>query len=77
MRPGYKHPLMQGPHQLGADLYITDWLNHINIDFDIITDHDLHWEGAAALEPYNVVLTGQHPEYSSGQMLDALTSYTR
>ncbi|MFT5349387.1 MAG: N,N-dimethylformamidase [Planctomycetota bacterium] len=77
MRPGYIHPLMQGPHQLSADLYITDWLNHIGIDFDIITDHDLHWEGVSSLEPYNVVLTGQHPEYCSGQMLDALSSYTR
>ncbi len=76
MRPGYIHPLLQGPHQLGADLYITDWLNHINIDFDVITDHDLHREGVSALEPYNVVLTGQHPEYCSREMLDALTRYT-
>lgn len=77
MRPGYVHPMLQGPHQLSADLYITDWLSHSNIPYDVITDHDLHREGLSAVEPYSVVITGQHPEYVSGNMLDALTSYTR
>jgi len=76
MRPGYIHPLLQGPHQLGADLYATDWLDSIGIPYDVITDHDLHFEGLDALEHYQVVLTGQHPEYVSTGMLDALTSYT-
>jgi N,N-dimethylformamidase len=77
MRPGYVHPLLQGPHQLGADLYITDWLDSTGISYDVITDHDLHFEGLSALEKYQVLLTGQHPEYVSANILDALTDYTR
>lgn len=75
MRPGYINPLMQGPHQLSADLYLTDWLNQLNIEYDVITDHDLHWEGLNSLTHYDAVLTGHHPEYCSAEMLDALTAY--
>ena len=45
--------------------------------YDIITDHDLHAEGQDLLRPYNVVLTGSHPEYWSLEMLDALDGYQR
>jgi N,N-dimethylformamidase len=35
----------------------------------------LHREGLAVLEPYDVVLTGSHAEYWSGEMLDATSDY--
>jgi N,N-dimethylformamidase len=59
------------------DLFIVDWLEHLGVDYDVITEEDLHQEGLALLEQYRVVLTGSHPEYDSAEMLDALEGYLR
>ena len=45
------------------DLFIIDWLEHLGGDYDVITEEDLHREGLDLLRPYQVVLTGSHPEY--------------
>jgi len=63
------------PHGLNADLYLVDWLYEHGFDFDVVTDEDLHHEGAQLLEPYNVVLTGTHSEYWSNEMIDAAQAY--
>jgi len=60
---------------LCADLYFIDFLANVGQSVDILSDHDLHREGAALLAPYRGVITGSHPEYVSGQMLDALETY--
>ena len=65
-----------GLRHFSADSHLTDWLEATNHGFDVITDHDLHAEGAALLAPYACVLTGSHPEYHTPQTLDALTDYT-
>jgi N,N-dimethylformamidase len=61
---------------LAVDLLITDWLEHIGVPYDVLTDEDLHREGARALEGYRVVLTGAHPEYCSREEIDALASFS-
>ena len=43
--------------------------------FDVVTDHDLHHEGAATLAGSRTVITGAHPEYASAALLDALDSH--
>ena len=48
-----------------ADTHLIDWLEVKGFEVDVITDEDLHFEGAALLKPYKVVLTGTHPEYYS------------
>jgi N,N-dimethylformamidase len=58
-----------------ADCYIDQWLRGTGIAHDVITDHDLHAEGAAALTPYRVVIAGQHPEYHSERMMQALETF--
>jgi N,N-dimethylformamidase len=58
-----------------ADLHVVDWLTATGQAFDIITDEDLHREGLALLAPYRAVMTGTHPEYHSGAMLDAIEAY--
>ena len=75
LRPGYHLPLVRGPHQFSADLELLHWLESRGVDVDVITDDDLHRDGTRVLEPYRVVLTGSHPEYYSGQMLDGLDGY--
>lgn len=60
-----------------CDLFIVDWLEQSGLAYDVITDEDLHEEGQDLLRPYNVVITGSHPEYWSLEMLDALDGYQR
>jgi N,N-dimethylformamidase len=59
------------------DLLLVDWLEHEGVHFDVLTDEDLHREGASALDGYEVTILATHPEYYSRNMLDALESYVR
>ena len=80
MRPGYltfNDARGSGLRHYPADTHILAWLEAKGIAFDVITDEDLHEEGAALLDPYRVVMTGSHPEYHTLQTLDALQAYTR
>lgn len=61
----------------GCDMFVIEWLEWAGLGFDVITDEELHREGLEALRPYNVVVTGSHPEYDSIEMLDALDGYLR
>jgi N,N-dimethylformamidase len=75
LRPKARMRHIDGPHGFAADLYLVDWLDREGIAFDAITDEDLHHDGQPLLDPYKVIVTGSHPEYWSGQMLDALAGY--
>lgn len=79
MRPKYNMPgLWEGkgaPHQFNADLHLVDWLEQKGFEYDVVTDEDLHHEGEAVIAQYNLVMTGSHPEYWSGRMLDAMQAY--
>lgn len=80
MRPGYltfNDARGSGLRHYPADTHLLAWLEAKRIAFDVITDEDLHEEGAALLAPYRVVMTGSHPEYHTLQTLDALQAYTR
>lgn len=74
MRPRHRFSFM-GTWQLPSDLYIVDWLEHCGYEYDVLTDEDLHRDGAQALAPYRAVITGSHPEYASERMLDAYEDY--
>jgi N,N-dimethylformamidase len=63
------------PRHYSADLYLIQWLETKGFAYDVITDHDLHAEGKALLEPYRVVMTGSHPEYVSEPMRNAVRDY--
>ena len=49
LRPGYRCPQHGGPHGLAQDLILLAFLQRRGIEVDLLTDHDLHEEGAAAL----------------------------
>jgi N,N-dimethylformamidase len=74
MRPKHRNEF-GGLWKLPADLHLVDWLHASGHAFDVATDHDLISQGPALLERYNVVLTGTHPEYYSGAMIDAWEDY--
>ena len=78
LRPGFltfNDQRGSGLRHFSADSHLTDWLDVIGQPFDVITDHDLHREGAALLASYRCVLTGSHPEYHTPDTLDALGAY--
>jgi N,N-dimethylformamidase len=75
MRPDYRIWSTGAPRGLGADLHLVDWLTEKGHRHDTITDGDLHRDGLDLLRDYRVLITGSHPEYWSGPMLDALRAY--
>ena len=78
MQPGIKGflgGLGSNAWQFNADTHITGWLDAKGVDFDVITDEDLHKEGLSLLRNYGVVITGTHPEYYSLQMLNAVQGF--
>lgn len=58
-----------------ADTHIMGWLEAQGIEYDVITDEDLHEEGVALLDQYQTVLTGAHPEYYTTPMWDGMRAY--
>jgi N,N-dimethylformamidase beta subunit-like, C-terminal/Concanavalin A-like lectin/glucanases superfamily len=76
MRPKHRQASV-GIWQFPADLHLVDWLHALGHQFDVVTDEDLDSEGIALLSPYNVVVTGSHPEYYSTRMLDAVEAYVQ
>ena len=73
----YPYPEVRGSglRHFPADTHLTAWLEAKGYDYDVITDQELHDEGAAVLDPYRVVTTGTHPEYHTRETLDALEAY--
>ncbi len=58
-----------------ADTNFIAFLEQAGLPYDVITDDDLHHQGRALLDRYEVVMTGSHPEYWSTSMLDALEAW--
>jgi len=75
LRPKHRMATTGVPWQFAADLSIICWLEQLGYAYDVITDEDLHREGVACLQPYNVVLNGTHSEYYSEKMMDASEDY--
>ena len=62
-------------HGISADLRLLGWLERHGFDVNLVTDHDLDREGTSALGETQCLVTGAHPEYWTGPMLDALQAY--
>ncbi|MEM7226809.1 MAG: N,N-dimethylformamidase beta subunit family domain-containing protein, partial [Pseudomonadota bacterium] len=78
LRSGYFHFFERrgsGLRHLQADTHLIHWLEESGFAYDLVTDHELHAEGAALLAPYRVVLTASHPEYHTTETLDAIEGY--
>jgi N,N-dimethylformamidase len=76
-RPKARCRTFDAPHQFPADLCLIDWLEEKGFAYDVITDHELHAEGAELLRRYRVIVTGSHPEYWSSPMIDARDDYLK
>ncbi|GKZ24965.1 hypothetical protein AbraIFM66951_000489 [Aspergillus brasiliensis] len=77
MRPDYLSWNLHRPRGLSADLILMEFLERSGIPYDVVTDHDLHVGGAGALQRYQTVLTGSHPEYHTVESLFAYSNYVK
>jgi N,N-dimethylformamidase len=77
MRPDVWSSAREEPVHFAAELAVVDWLEHLGAGYDVLCDHDLHADGADALDGYRVLVTGPHPEYASAAMLDAIAAFQR
>ena len=75
IRPRHRMSAMNCPWAFPADLSLIWWLENSGLEYEILTDHDLHAEGVGALAPYRTVITSSHPEYYSEKMLDGTEDY--
>ncbi len=78
LRPGFMtfgNTDCSGLRHFQADTHLLSWLHAKGIAYDLVTDHDLHTKGTAAIEGYKVVTTASHPEYHTAETLDALRDY--
>ena len=78
LRPGFLTfggATCSGLRHFPADMHLISWLHAKGIDYDVITDRELHDDGAAAIKGYAAVTTGTHPEYHTANTLDALRDY--
>ena len=75
MRPKHRFPGVGCVWQFPADLSVVAWLEHMKYDYEVLTDEDLHRDGAAALKSYRMVINGTHCEYYSEPMMDAVEDY--
>jgi N,N-dimethylformamidase len=67
--------IQQAFRHFGADLYLTGWLDQLDLPYDVITDLALHEGGEDLLEPYRVLITSSHPEYVSEPELTAIEAF--
>jgi hypothetical protein len=64
-----------GLRHFPADSHLIAWLHHYGIDYDIVTDHELHREGVSVLASYTTITTTSHPEYHTLESLNAYQQY--
>lgn len=64
-----------GLRHFPADSHLISWLHHQGFDYDIVTDHELHREGASVLAPYTTIMTASHPEYHTLESVSAYQQY--
>lgn len=77
IRPGYVMWAFSRPREFSPDLMMVGFLEREGIPYEVVTDHDLHARGAAALEGFNTVITGSHPEYPTLESLSAYAGFAR
>jgi N,N-dimethylformamidase len=74
-KPGFCGDVVGGQVLLNDDLRIIEWLDTLGEPYDVVTDHDLHARGDAALAGCDVLVTGAHPEYHSVETLGAVEAF--
>ena len=77
VRPGYIMWAFSRPREFSADLMMLNFLERESIPYEVLTDHDLHERGTGALQGFNTVITGCHPEYPSFESYSAYQAFAK
>ena len=77
VRPGYIMWAFSRPREFSADLMMLNFLEQEGIPYEILTDHDLHNRGVNAIQGFNTVITGCHPEYPTLQSFQAYAAFAK
>jgi N,N-dimethylformamidase len=64
-----------GAHAVAADLFLTAWLDELEVGWDALTDEHLHEAGSGGLDGYDCLLLGAHPEYFTRRMQEAVRGF--
>ena len=64
-----------GLRHFQADSHLISWLHNKELDYEIVTDEQLHEDGYKANKKYKTLITGSHPEYHTKETLDALSNF--
>lgn len=78
LKPGYLtfgDTPCSGLRHFPADMHLISWLHAQGINYDVVSDQELHNDGVAAISSYNAVTTATHPEYHTPESLNALRDY--
>lgn len=78
LKPGYLtfgNTPCSGLRHFPADMHLISWLHAQGIDYDLVSDQELHNDGVACIAGYKAVTTATHPEYHTLQSLNALRDY--
>ena len=65
-----------GLRHFQADSHLISWLKNKDINFDILTDEEVHNEKYEVLKNYKTIMTTTHPEYHTKETLTAYHEYT-
>lgn len=61
-------------HQIIGEVFLFQWMDQNNIEYDLINDQDLHQDGTVLLN-YKIFIIHCHPEYWSKEMMIALNQF--
>lgn len=78
LKPGYLtfgNTPCSGLRHFPADMHLISWLHAQDIDYDLVSDQELHDDGVACIAGYKAVTTATHPEYHTLKSLNALRDY--
>ncbi len=75
MRHDQRMWLSGSPRHLAAEMLLIEWLAQEGVEFDVITDMDLHTAGVGALGDSRVLITGSHPEYHTLETMSATKEF--
>ncbi|WP_339672415.1 N,N-dimethylformamidase beta subunit family domain-containing protein [Dasania marina] len=75
LRPALNHGPKTRVWNLNADTHLLSWMEKNNIEYEIISDEDVHQQGVGLLQKYRCIMTGSHPEYISSDMWSAIASF--
>ena len=77
MRPVTNYRPTGRVYKFCQDMFFIAWLEQAKIDYEVVTDDDLHSEGVSAISDYACIFTGSHPEYYTTEMMDAVETFLR